>query len=375
MNTLRTKYLDTPVHTFYSGLHALTRGYDVVLMCNSANAMFLPLFKLGSRAVAINVDGLEWKRKKWNWLGRSVYRLSERLSYSFSDALVTDAKAIQDYYRSTHGHDGVFIPYGASVDKTETTEALAQLGVQPRSYLVYASRFEPENNAHLIIEAYRYGRAYRVRGKYCVMAGYNAMIPYICPELPVGQREALAFAVKAPIVYTSVLLEDWRARKKLGIGFFASPGTYYAVSMLDFPVSMGGYKFSPNPDSPIIVHMERFAIGDDPTATRREQRLAGRRELFATSFETLERETRKQLAGALAGGGFDPAEDIAGITVNRWGHGYSCRYRAGFDSGYEGNESPHIVGRQRLGRITIANCDAGASASNQSSHRSGASRN
>ena len=155
LNTLRTKYLDTPVHTFYSGLHALTRGYDVVLMCNSANAMFLPLFKLGSRAVAINVDGLEWKRKKWNWLGRSVYRLSERLSYSFSDALVTDAKAIQDYYRSTHGHDGVFIPYGASVDKTETTEALAQLGVQPRSYLVYASRFEPENNAHLIIEAYR----------------------------------------------------------------------------------------------------------------------------------------------------------------------------------------------------------------------------
>jgi len=221
----------------------------------------------------------------------------------------------------------------------------------------------PENATQVSATYVKDGKAYRVRGKYCVMAGYNAMIPHICPELPVGQREALAFAVKAPIVYTSVLLKDWQAWKKLGVGFFASPGAYYAVSMLDFPVSMGGYTFSPNPDKPIIVHMERFAIGADPRATRREQRLAGRRELFATSFETIERKTRQQLAGALAGGGFDPAEDIAGITVNRWGHGYSFRYRPGIDSGYEGNESPHVVGRRRLGRITIANCDAGASAS------------
>jgi spermidine dehydrogenase len=120
---------------------------------------------------------------------------------------------------------------------------------------------------------------------------------------------------------------------------------------------------SRNPDEPIVVHMERFAVGRDPKATRREQRLNGRRELFATSFETLERETRKQLAGALAGGGFDPAEDIAGIIANRWGHGYSYRYSPAWDSGYDGDEPPHVVGRQRLGRITMANCDAGASAS------------
>ena len=206
------------------------------------------------------------------------------------------------------------------------------------------------------------GRAYRVRGKHCVMAGYNAMIPHMCPELPAEQREALAFAIKAPIVYTSVLLRNWRAWKKLGIGFFSSPGAYYTVSMLDFPVSMGGYEFSASPDEPIVVHMERFAVGDDPNATRREQRLAGRRELFATSFETLERETRRQLAGALAGGGFDPAEDIAAITVNRWGHGYSYRYRPRWDSGYDGDEAPHVVGRRRLGRISIANSDAAASA-------------
>ncbi len=205
------------------------------------------------------------------------------------------------------------------------------------------------------------GKAYRVRGRFCVMAGYNAMIPHICSELPAAQGEALSLAIKAPIIYTSVLLRNWRAWEKLGIGFFASPGAYYAASMLDFPVSMGGYTFSQNPDEPIIVHMERFAKGDDPSATPREQHLAGRRELFATSFETIERETRKQLAGALAGGGFDPAEEIAGITVNRWGHGYANYYSPLFDTEYEENEYPHILGRQRFGRITIANSDAEAS--------------
>ena len=221
----------------------------------------------------------------------------------------------------------------------------------------------PEDSKQVAVTYVKDGEVYRVRGKHCVMAGYNAMIPHICPELPAGQREALAFGIKSPIVYTSVLLRNWRAWKKLGIGFFASPGAYYAVSMLDFPVSMGGYTFSANPDEPIIVHMERFPTGDKLHATPREQRLAGRRELFATSYETIERETRRQLAGALAGGGFDPAEDIAGITVNRWGHGYSYRYNPKFDSGYGEGEYPHIIGRQRLGRITIANSDAGASAS------------
>ena len=133
--------------------------------------------------------------------------------------------------------------------------------------------------------------------------------------------------------------------------------------MLDFPVSLGDYKYSANPDEPIVVHMERFAKGNVPDAAPREQHLAGRRELFATPYATIERETRQQLAGALAGGGFNPAEDIAGITVNRWGHGYAYRYDPQFDSGYDDGERPHVVGRQRFGRISIANSDAGASAS------------
>jgi len=220
----------------------------------------------------------------------------------------------------------------------------------------------PGNSSQVVVTYVNNGKAHRVRGKHCVMAGYNAMIPHICPELPAPQAEALSFAIKAPVVYTSVLLRNWRAWEKLGVGFFASPGAYYAVSFLDFPVSTSGYRFSQNPDEPIIVHMEHFPKGDNPNLTPREQRLAGRRELYATSFETIESETRRQLAGALGGGGFDPSKDIAAITVNRWGHGYAERYDPKFDTGYDGGY-PHVVGRQRLGRITIANSDAGASAS------------
>jgi len=249
-------------------------------------------------------------------------------------------------------------------DYSKLDEENSSVRLRLNSMVVRVEHEGSQENSQQVSATYvKDGKVYRVRGRHCVMAGYNAMIPHICPELPAGQREALAFAIKSPIVYTSVLLRNWRAWKKLGIGFFASPGAYYAVSMLDFPVSMGGYTFSANPDEPIIVHMERFATGANPDATPREQRLAGRRELFATSYESIERETRRQLAGALVAGGFDPAEDIAGITVNRWGHGYSYRYNPKFDSGYGANEYPHIVGRQRFGRITIANSDAGASAS------------
>ncbi|MBM4193666.1 MAG: hypothetical protein FJ202_04710 [Gemmatimonadetes bacterium] len=252
----------------------------------------------------------------------------------------------------------------ARFDYSKLDEQEASVRLRLNSTVVRLEHDGAVDQARQVTATYvRDGKAYRVRGKHCVMAGYNAMIPHMCPELPAGQREALSFAIKAPIVYTSVLLRNWRAWKRLGIGFFAGPGAYYAVSMLDFPVSMGGYAFSANPDEPIVVHMERFAVGNDPKATRRQQRLAGRRELFTTSFETLERKTRRQLAGALVGGGFAPAEDIAAITVNRWGHGYSYRYRPEWDSGYEGDEAPHVVGRRRFGRITIANADAGASAS------------
>ena len=165
-----------------------------------------------------------------------------------------------------------------------------------------------------------------------------------------------------PILYTNVLLRDWKAWKKLGLAAVAAPGSYHAIAILDFPVSLGSYEFSHGPDEPIVVHMERFATKAEAGLPPREQHRAGRRELLSTSFETMEREIRGQLAGTLSGGGFDPARDIAGITVNRWAHGYAYWGNTFADPEYEDGQRPPEIGRQRFGRIAIANSDAAGSA-------------
>ena len=191
------------------------------------------------------------------------------------------------------------------------------------------------------------------------------MIPSICPELPAPQREALAYGVKAPILYTNVALNNWRAWKKLGVGAVVSSGSYHVNTMLDFPVSLGDYHYASGPDDPIMVHMERFPHRPNAGLGSREQRRLGQQELLTTSFETIERNIRSQLAGMLSDGGFDPARDIAGITVNRWAHGYAYFYNWLEDPyfGDRDNERyPHVRGRQPYGRISIANSDAGASA-------------
>jgi spermidine dehydrogenase len=205
------------------------------------------------------------------------------------------------------------------------------------------------------------GQSYRVRGRACVLACYSSMVRFLCPDLPSKQLKALELAGKSPIIYTNVLINNWRAWKELGIGCAAAPGSYHSQAFLDFPVSIGDYRFSQNPDQPIIVHMERFPKGEDHRASRIDQTRAGRIELSSTSFETIEREIRTQLSGMLSSGGFDAARDIEAITVNRWAHGYT-EWGKPADAGLAEDVEPHIIGRQRHGRVVIANADAGASA-------------
>jgi spermidine dehydrogenase len=205
------------------------------------------------------------------------------------------------------------------------------------------------------------GQTHRARGRSCVLACYNAMVRFLCPDLPTSQRTALELAGKSPIIYTNVLVNNWRPWKKLGIGCASAPGSYHSTTFLDFPVSIGDYQFSQNPDQPIIVHMERFPKGEDHNASMADQMRAGRYELFSTPFEQIEREIRTQLSGMLSSGGFDAARDIEAITVNRWGHGYTDWYNPA-DIEYAEGAEPHVIGRQRHGRIVIANSDAGASA-------------
>lgn len=151
---LRSKYLETVSHTFLSALDALRRDFDVVLVCNAANAFTLPILRAARLPMAINVDGIERKRRKWNLLGRAVYLTGEAFSVSFASAVIADAEVIADYYREQFGSEPLVIPYGSEFPEEEDTAVLERLGVRPREYVLYVSRFEPENNPLEVVRAY-----------------------------------------------------------------------------------------------------------------------------------------------------------------------------------------------------------------------------
>ena len=209
------------------------------------------------------------------------------------------------------------------------------------------------------------GKAHQVRADSCILACYHAMIPALCPGLPADQREALSMQVKSPILYTNVALKNWRAWAELGIGAVVAPGSYHVNAMLDFPVSVGNYRFSNDPDQPIVVHMERFPYPPYSNMDKRDQFRWGRHQLLSTPFKDIEESVISQLSGILGAGGFKAERDIAAITVNRWAHGYSYYYDFLKEPWYEDWDDPrypHVRARQPMGRIAIANCDAAASA-------------
>ncbi len=206
----------------------------------------------------------------------------------------------------------------------------------------------------------RGGKVYTVTGKNCVLACYNGMIPYICPELPDKQKEALSYLVKAPLVYTHVALRNWPSFARLNIHHIVAPSGYHTYTALDFPVSLGQYRFPSNPEEPIVLFMLRTPC--KPGLPQRDQNRAGRAELLQTPFSQFERNIRDQLGRMLGGAGFDPGKDIEGITVNRWAHGYAFTPNPLFDPDWKEEEKPWVIGRKPFGRITIANSDAGANA-------------
>jgi glycosyltransferase involved in cell wall biosynthesis len=152
--TIRHKYLDTVVHSFLSALHAAPGRYDAALICNAANAPFATILRATRTPVALNVDGLEHKRKKWNWIGRKYYLLAERLATILPTETVTDARVIQEYYLARHHAESTMIAYGAEVER-RVDPSVRRWRVEPNRYVLYVSRLEPENNAHMVIEAFK----------------------------------------------------------------------------------------------------------------------------------------------------------------------------------------------------------------------------
>jgi spermidine dehydrogenase len=216
---------------------------------------------------------------------------------------------------------------------------------------------DPQNAKQVEVTYVRGGQARRVRAAYCILACYNMVIPYLCPEMSDKQKEALAYAVKIPLVYTNVQIKNWKSFQKLGLSSMYAPGAYFSNVTLDFPVSMGDYKFPSSPEEPCVLHLLRTPC--KPGLPCKDQYRAGRWELLSTKFEIFERQIRDQLGRMLSAGGFDPATDIQAITVNRWPHGYAYEYNRLFEPlDRPASERPCVIGRQPFGRITIANSDA-----------------
>ncbi|MDZ7645642.1 MAG: NAD(P)-binding protein [Woeseiaceae bacterium] len=216
----------------------------------------------------------------------------------------------------------------------------------------------------------RDGKATRVSAGRVVLACYHGIVPMLCPEMPAPQRDQLGFSLRAPLVYTNVLLRDWKSFERLGVHRVSCPGSYHHRFMLDYPVSLGDYRCPKRPDEPIVLHMTR--VPGKPGLDAAAQFAAGKRDLLETPFEVFERNVRDQLGRALGGGGFDPARDIAAITVNRWPHGYAYGYdpasgRVAFEPGEWPREQRHWErARRRFGNIAIAATDSASNAMTES---------
>jgi spermidine dehydrogenase len=216
---------------------------------------------------------------------------------------------------------------------------------------------DPQNAKQVEVTYIRGGKAHKVQGAHCVLACYNMVIPYLCPEMPEKQKEALHYCVKLPLVYTNVQISNWGSFQKLGVNSIYAPGGYFNGASLDFPVSMGEYHFPSTPQEPCLLHLLRTPC--KPGLAAKDQYRAGRYELMTTSFDIFERNIRDQLGRMLAGGGFESARDIQAITVNRWPHGYAYEYNPLFEPlDRPDPERPCVIGRQPFGRIHVANSDA-----------------
>ncbi|MEM9600639.1 MAG: FAD/NAD(P)-binding protein [Pseudomonadota bacterium] len=211
----------------------------------------------------------------------------------------------------------------------------------------------------VVVTYSRQGRTHTVRASHAVMAGYNAALPYLCDELPQAQVDALGSLPKVPIVYTKVAVPDWERFKAIGTDFIYFTDGFYKQIEFAYPVSIGGYEAVTTPDEPLILHM--CHVPWVPDVKGPDQWRIGRNRILATPFETFEGHVKHQLSQALSGYDFDPERDISAITVNRWPHGYAYSPDLIWEPDYATEaEKPWVIGRQPVGRIHVANSDAGA---------------
>ncbi|MGB5247510.1 MAG: FAD/NAD(P)-binding protein [Woeseia sp.] len=224
-----------------------------------------------------------------------------------------------------------------------------------------AHRGKRQTAAPVDITYVKAGEAWQVTAKNVIYAGYSAMLGHIFPEFPATQAEQFQPLVKAPLLYANVALHNWRGFAEAGMQSIRYPGGLMDSVTLDFPVSLGDYRFAQSPDDPMLLHFSFVPAEPGRGLDNRQQMRAGRARMLGLTFADYERAMRQQLADALSGTAFDPARDIAGITVNRWPHGYAYEYNDLYDPPeFNRYKGPHIAARAAFGRVSIAGSDAEA---------------
>ena len=232
---------------------------------------------------------------------------------------------------------------------------------QPVRLRLNSSAVNAINNADGSVSYVNQGEAYRVKAKYCILACYNGLIPHLCPELPQEQKENLRYGVKLPLLCVNVLLRNGRAFHDAGSQMYLCPTSYFKYVAKSPPVSIGNYKHSDDPESPMLVYLLTSpAQENDGSQTARDLYRLGRHQLYTTSFEDYEKVIREQLTGMFGTTGFNAERDIEAITINRWSHGYAYEYLSLFDPEWPEGKAPHELGRKQFGRISIANSDSEA---------------
>ncbi len=203
------------------------------------------------------------------------------------------------------------------------------------------------------------GKPYKLKAKHSILACYNGLIPHLCPELPEQQKANLKYGVKVPLVMTNVLLRSGAAVNASGPVQYHCPGSYFSVITKAPPVSLGNYSDNSGGDNPLVLWMSHApAPRNNGEQNARDLYRLGRYSLYQTPFAAYETEVKKQLTAMFGANGFDADRDIEAITVNRWSHGYTYAYNTLYDPQWEEGQAPHELGRQPIGRISIANADS-----------------
>lgn len=327
------------------------------------NAIIGVTFCLGPDSISI-AEAIKWGAPGFSMLGEEAYKaLADTLILEESDIVwMPDGNA-----SLTRQMVRRLIPAVAPGDTIEDLVTARfdysklDLPKHPVRLRLNSSAVNAANNADGSVSvAYaNQGQAFRVKARHCVLACYNGLIPYLCPEMPQAQKENLGYGVKTPLLATMVLVRNRHAFNKAGVQVFHCPTSPYKLVSSAPPVSIGDYQVDDNPDSPMVIYMLTSPTEkNNGSQSGRDLYRQARHKLYTTTFADYERDIREQLTGMFGRWGFDADRDIEAITINRWSHGYAYDYMELYDPEWPEGQAPHELGRKPVGRISIANSDS-----------------